>query len=315
MHAGRPEPWRPPQAARQSPEFGKLQSFHPKVAVSTHLAQDLLNVEGSAVHLAKVLMNLVSNAAEAMPQGGSIQIATENEYVDTTRIGHEDIAEGDYVVLTITDNGLGIAPDDLDRVFEPFYTKKKMGHSGTGLGMSVVWGTVKDHKGFIDLESSVGVGTTFRIYLPVTRKTTRDRQAKLAIEDLYGNNESVLVVDDVEAQRKIATSILKQLGYAVSAVASGEEALVYLKENQVDLLVLDMIMAPGIDGLETYRRALEIAPAQKAIITSGYSETDAVKQAQAIGAGSYIKKPYTVEKIGLALKMELGRGPASNTSA
>lgn len=291
----------------KSAELTKLKSLHPEVNISTNFAQDLLNIEGSAVHLAKVIMNLVSNAAEAMPRGGNILITTENEYVDTKLMGQEDITEGDYVVLTITDNGLGIAQDDLDRVFEPFYTKKKMGLSGTGLGMSVVWGTVKDHNGYIDLESSIGVGTTFKIYLPVTRKTFQADKAHLAIEDLFGNNESILVVDDVEAQRKIATSILNQLGYAVSSVASGEEAVLYLKNNSVDLLVLDMIMPPGINGLETYRQALETAPSQKAIITSGYSETESVKQAQALGAGQHIKKPYTVEKIGLAVKEELAR--------
>jgi CheY-like chemotaxis protein len=203
---------------------------------------------------------------------------------------------------------LGIAPDDLDRIFEPFYTKKKMGHSGTGLGMSVVWGSVKDHHGFIDLNSSIGIGTTFKIYFPVTRKAIQDNGETLGIEDLYGNHETVLVVDDVEAQRKIATSILRQLGYAVRSVASGEEALDYLEGNSVDLLVLDMIMAPGIDGLETYRRALRISPGQRAIITSGFSETESVRQAQALGAGPYIKKPYTIEKIGIAVKKELGKG-------
>ena len=299
----------------KSPEFRKLQSLHPKVEISTELAHDLLNIEGSAVHLSKVIMNLVSNAAEAMPQGGNIEIATQNQYVDTKISGHEDIVEGDYVVLTINDEGLGIAPEDIDRIFEPFYTKKKMGQSGTGLGMSVVWGTVKDHGGFIDLKSSLGEGTTFKIYFPVTRKTIQDGEEILNIEDLYGNNESILVVDDVEAQRRIATSILTQLGYAVNSAASGEEALLHLKDHPADLLVLDMIMAPGIDGLETYRRALKISPNQKAIITSGFSETDSVSQAQTLGAGQYVKKPYTIEKIGMAVRIELAKDQNSKASA
>ena len=299
----------------KSPEFRKLKSFHPKVQIATRLSQDLLNIEGSSVHLSKMLMNLVSNAAEAMPRGGSIQIATENKYVDTKISGHEDIAEGDYVVLTVSDNGLGIGPGDIDRIFEPFYTKKKMGLSGTGLGMSVVWGTVKDHSGFIDLTSALGVGTTFKIYFPVTRKTLQENSDKINLEDLYGAGETILVVDDVAAQREIATSILTQLGYAVSSVASGEEALVYLKDHSVDLLVLDMIMAPGMNGLETYRKALEISPNQKAIITSGYAETDSVAQAQALGAGPYVKKPYTIEKIGLAVKTELEKAGNSKETA
>ncbi len=288
-----------------SPEYQKLKTYHPDVREILNLAPDLLNIEGSAVHLSKTIMNLISNAAEAMPNGGTIHISTENRYVDTQIEGHEDILEGDYVVLTITDEGLGIEPVDLDHIFEPFYTKKKMGYSGTGLGMSVVWGTVKDHKGFIDFKSAIGSGTTFDIFIPVTRKELQDKNDSLDIERLHGNNETILVVDDVEAQRIIATSILTELNYSVSSVASGEEALEYLKDYPVDLLVLDMIMAPGINGLETYRRALEIRPNQKAIITSGFSETDFVRQAQALGARLYVKKPYTIEKIGAAIKKEL----------
>ncbi len=290
-----------------SPEFNKLKSYHPDVNVTVNLAADLLHIEGSAVHLSKVIMNLVSNAAEAMPDGGNIHMLTENRYVDTKIEGHEDIFEGDYVVLTIIDEGLGIEPDDLDRIFEPFFTKKKMGHSGTGLGMSVVWGTVKDHKGFIDLKSTIGSGTTFNIYFPATRKTVQKNNEVFNIKELYGNKESILVVDDVDVQRTIAASILTQLGYTVSSVASGEEALEYLKDNSADLLVLDMIMAPGINGLETYRRTLELKPGQKAIITSGYSETHFVRQARALGAGRYVKKPYTIDKIGMAVKEELSR--------
>ena len=290
-----------------SPEYKKLKSYHPDVAETTCLAPNILNIEGSAVHLSKTIMNLVSNAAEAMPNGGIINIATENRYIDTPIEGHEDIAEGDYVVLTISDEGLGIEPEDLDHIFEPFYTKKKMGYSGTGLGMSVVWGTVKDHKGFIDIKSSVGEGTTFEIFFPVTRKELHANDETLKIEQLYGNNETILVVDDVETQRIVATSILTQLRYSVTSAANGEEALKYLKDNSVDLLVLDMIMAPGINGLETYRRALELRPGQKAIIASGFSETELVKQAQALGAGRYVKKPYTIEKIGKAVKEELSK--------
>jgi signal transduction histidine kinase len=133
-----------------SPEYIKMNSYHPDVVIVANLSDDLLNINGSAVHLSKSVMNLVSNAVEAMSGGGEIHLATENRYVDKRIRAHEDIIEGDYVVLTVSDEGLGIEPEDLDRIYEPFYTKKKMGHSGTGLGMSVVWGTVKDHNGFID---------------------------------------------------------------------------------------------------------------------------------------------------------------------
>jgi CheY-like chemotaxis protein len=127
------------------------------------------------------------------------------------------------------------------------------------------------------------------------------------MEQYTGNGESILVVDDVEEQREIASRILKKLGYSVTSVSSGEEAVAYMKENSADLLVLDMIMDPGIDGLETYRQILKIYPEQKAVIASGFSETKRVKEAQRLGAGKYITKPYTMEKIGIAVKGELGK--------
>ena len=120
-----------------------------------------------------------------------------------------------------------------------------------------------------------------------------------------GKKETILIVDDVKEQREIASRILRTLGYLVTCVSSGEEAVGYMKDNSADLLVLDMIMDPGIDGLETYKRILKIHPGQKAVITSGFSETERVKEAQRLGAAKYIKKPYTMEKIGIAVKKEL----------
>jgi len=122
-----------------------------------------------------------------------------------------------------------------------------------------------------------------------------------------GNGEYILVIDDVEEQREIASGMLKKLGYSVSLVSSGEEAVEFMKDHSADLLVLDMIMAPGIDGLETYKRIHKLHPGQKAIVASGFSETDRVRETQTLGAGPYLKKPYTLEKIGLAVKTELGK--------
>jgi two-component system cell cycle sensor histidine kinase/response regulator CckA len=250
-------------------------------------------------------MNLITNAVESMPYGGMILIRTQNQYIDRPITGYDDVEEGDYAVLNVSDTGLGISPDSLPRIFEPFYTKKVMGRSGTGLGLAVVWGTVKDHKGYIDIQSTEGKGTTLTLYFPVTREGLARSRTQSPIEDYMGQGESILVVDDVKGQREIASGILKKIGYSVTAVSSGEEAIAYMKENSADLLVLDMIMAPGIDGLETYKRILEHHPGQKAIIASGFSETERVKETQKYGAGEYIKKPYTIEKIGLAVKSEL----------
>jgi len=289
----------------KSPEHEKLKSLHTEIQAETELETDLLNIIGSPIHLSKTIMNLITNAAESMPYGGMILIRTENQYIDRPITGYDDVEEGDYAVLSVSDTGLGISPDSLPRIFEPFYTNKVMGRSGTGLGLAVVWGTVKDHKGYIDIRSTEGKGTTLTLYFPVTGEGVARDKTQSSIEDYMGKGESILVVDDVKGQRKIASDILKKIGYFVTSVSSGEEAVAYMKENSADLLVLDMIMAPGIDGFETYKRILEHHPGQKAIIASGFSETERVKETQKLGAGEYIKKPYTIEKIGFAVKSEL----------
>ena len=291
----------------KSPECSKLKSFHPLVAIATRLDDHLLNIMGSPVHLAKTIMNLVSNAAEAMPDGGTLRIATRNTYVDQPIKGYDQVAEGDYAVVEVSDAGVGIPAGDLKLIFEPFFTKKKMGRSGTGLGMAVVWGAVKDHKGYIDVHSVEGRGTTLTLYFPVTRKEKAAIENGRPLERLRGRGETVLVVDDVQQQREIASAILTQLGYTVRTAASGEEAVDDMKDQCADLLVLDMIMESGIDGLETYRRILCHRPGQRAIITSGYSETERVSDAQRLGAGQYLKKPYTIENLGMAVKEELRR--------
>jgi CheY-like chemotaxis protein len=182
-----------------------------------------------------------------------------------------------------------------------------MGRSGTGLGLAVVWGTVKDHHGYINVESEEGKGSTFTLYFPVTREAITAEHVAVPISEYMGSGESILVVDDVKEQRDLAAGMLSKLNYNVSSVSSGEEALLYLKEHTIDLMLLDMIMDPGMDGLDTYRSVLKIRPKQKAIIVSGFSETDRVKTARDLGAGAYVRKPYIKEKLGLAVRKELDR--------
>jgi PAS domain S-box-containing protein len=291
----------------KSPEFENLMMDHPNVHIKTNFETDLLNILGSPVHLLKTIMNLVTNAAEAIPEHGEIILSTKNRYIDKSLSGFDKIKEGDYVILSVRDTGIGIPSEDLERIFEPFYTKKVMGKSGTGLGMAVVWGTVKDHKGYIDVKSAGGKGTEFTLYFPVIRQELTHDKPFLSIEDIMAKGESVLVVDDVEDQRKIASEMLTKLGYSVVSVSSGEEAVDYMRHHTADLLVLDMIMDPGIDGLDTYKKILEIHPDQKAIIASGYSETERVKEAQRLGATSYVKKPYLLDKIGHVVRDELDK--------
>jgi PAS domain S-box-containing protein len=290
-----------------TPEHGKLSFYHPNVHFDFSLEESLPNILGSPVHLSKTVMNLISNAAEAMTDGGTVFISTRHRYIHGPLKGYDEVREGDYVSLTVSDTGVGIASEDMERIFEPFYTKKTMGRSGTGLGMAVVWETVKDHKGYIDVESTVGKGTTFTLNFPITQKESTKSKSIISIEDYRGRGENILVVDDVEEQRELISYMLHKLGYSVTTTSSGEEAVNYMKENSADLLILDMIMDPGIDGLETYRRILQTHPRQKAIIASGFSATERVRETQKLGAGNYLKKPFLMEEISRAVRSELDR--------
>jgi len=291
----------------RTPEFEMLKTTHPGVTFDVKMEENLLNLKGSPLHLGKTVMNLVSNAVEAMADDGRIIVSTRNRYLDTPIQGYDHMEEGDYVVLTVSDNGKGISKDDIDKIFEPFYTKKVMGRSGTGLGLAVVWGTVKDHRGYIDVKSDEGKGSIFTLYFPVTRDEMLKSPGKAPFDKYKGRGETILVIDDVEEQRDLAQRMLTRMGYHVETVGSGEEAIEYLKTHQVELLILDMIMGAGMDGYETYRKINEMNPKQKAIIVSGFSETDRVKKAQALGAGTYVPKPYIMEQIGLAIRKELDR--------
>ena len=249
-------------------------------------------------------MNLITNASEAIEGSGTVTISTTNQYVDEPLKGYEEVRIGEYAVLTVSDDGSGISPRDLERIFEPFYTKKVMGRSGTGLGLAVVWNTVQDHKGYINVKSSEK-GTVFELYFPVTREQVTAEGKEIPQEHYLGHGKRILVVDDEERQREIASGMLTQLGYNAESVSSGEDAIEYVKEHPVDLIVLDMVMPKGINGLQTYEEIIKIRPGQKAIIASGYAKTKEVDAAQELGAGKYIKKPYILEKIGLAVKEEL----------
>lgn len=295
-----------------SPEQEKLAHYHPNVRFKTRLAPDLSRISGSPVHLAKTVMNLVSNASEAIIEGGTVTLETGNRHIATAVAGYEIIEPGQYAVLSVADTGQGISAKSLERIFEPFFTKKVMGRSGTGLGLAVVWGTVKDNRGYVDVSSVPGRGTRFDLYFPVTLELDAPEH-KDSLADHMGHGEHVLVVDDVAEQRIIAGGMLEKLGYRAEAVAGGEEAVAWMRGKRSDLLMLDMIMAPGIDGLETYRRILKDHPGQKAIIASGYSETRGVAAVLELGAAGYLKKPYTLFELAKAVKNALtatGRPPS-----
>jgi CheY-like chemotaxis protein len=179
-----------------------------------------------------------------------------------------------------------------------------MGRSGTGLGLTIVWNTVQDHDGYINVRSGEE-GTIFELYFPITRDDVTAEEKEIPLENYIGRGERIIVVDDEENQREIACRLLTKLGYSSEAISSGEEAIEYLKEHSADLIVLDMIMPKGINGRETYEEIIKLCPNQKAIIASGFSESEDVKATQKLGAGQYVKKPYTLQKMGIAIKREL----------
>jgi PAS domain S-box-containing protein len=291
----------------EEPELAAMQALHPNVDIKTVLSPDLLNISGSPVHLTKTVMNLITNAAEAIRDHGVICVSTQNVHLDRPVKGYDSFTEGDYAVLSVSDTGEGIPAENLPHIFEPFYTKKVMGRSGTGLGLAVVWGTLKDHNGYIDVKSQPGQGTVFSLYFPVVREELTAGPEFTDRLSYLGKSETILVVDDVPEQRELATRLLGKLNYLPASVGSGEEAVEFIKKSRAALVVLDMIMDPGIDGLETYRRILEVRPGQKAIIVSGFAETERVSEAQRLGAGAYVKKPYLTETLGTAVRQELDR--------
>jgi two-component system, cell cycle sensor histidine kinase and response regulator CckA len=294
----------------RSREFRKLKEDHPGVGFEVRKQPNLLNIAGSPIHISKIIMNLMLNAAEAIPETGKILIYTDNIYLDTVVSGYDTVAEGDYVVFRVSDDGVGIPEADLKHIFEPFYTRKKMGRSGSGLGMAVVWGAVKDHRGYIDIRSRESEGTTVWIYFPATREEIAETDPDFDLEAFAGCGETILVVDDVPSQRDVARSILQKLRYRTAEAPSGEEAVRFLQTRSVDLVLLDMVMDPGMDGLETYARMIAMHPGQKAIIASGFSETDRIKKAQKLGVNAYLKKPYTIDRLARTLKQVL-RSPES----
>lgn len=297
----------------ESPECRAICDNHPNIHIEAQLGSDLFPVSGSAVHLEKMVINLISNAAESMAQGGGILVGLGRERLGGTLPGYSSVKSGDYVKLTVTDQGTGISREDLKHIFEPFFTKKKMGRSGTGLGMTVIWDTVNHHDGYIEVDSQQDQGTAITVYLPESDQHVPKAESAVAAEDLTGQGERILIVDDVAEQREIASAIFHNLGYMVDAVPSGESALAYLKEQPVDLLLLDMIMEPGIDGLDTFKRVLSIYPEQKAVIASGYTKNDRVRSALELGA-SFVHKPYCLEEIARAVKTALNGNHQSNTA-
>jgi two-component system cell cycle sensor histidine kinase/response regulator CckA len=263
------------------------------IDIELHLGSDLNIIHADAGQIEQVMMNLGINARDAMPNGGKLTIETENVALDEDYCRtHLEVAPGNYVMLSISDNGTGMDKGTLEHIFEPFYTTKGPG-KGTGLGLAMVYGIVKSHGGNIMCYSEPGEGSIFRVYFPVIEENRVIGPDQQEIAEIRGGTETILLVDDEDSIRELGEEMLQRFGYTVFAAADGETALeIYRKKREhIALIILDLIM-PGMGGQKCLEEILKIDAAQRVVIASGYSPNGSTRESLNRGAKGYIKKPY-----------------------
>jgi len=284
-----------------SETFGRTRR---EITVHRELANELYSIEADQGQIEQILYNLYVNAADAMPGGGEL-------FLETSNVNHEDIKSeqydpkpGPYVRLTVRDTGIGMDETIKERIFEPFFTTKETGQ-GTGLGLASVYGILKSHDGYIEVESNQGSGCTFNIYLPASEKRPLDLPATTT--HIIKGSGTILLVDDEEMVLDVSVKMLKKMGYTALAVQSGKEAVDVFKENKdkIDLVILDMIM-PDIGGGEVYDRIKAINPGVKVLLSSGYSIGGQATEIMKRGCDGFIQKPFKANELAGKLKEILG---------
>ncbi len=286
------------------------ETFPRNVVLETHLPDDLWQVQGDATQLQQVVMNLCVNARDAMPEGGRLTLSAENLVLDKRQARrHLEARPGAYVRLTVTDTGAGIPPEVLDKVFEPFFTTKPVG-KGTGLGLSTVYSILKSHDGFAVVQSEVGAGTSFQIFLPVTAKPAEVRSDAPHLQVRAGAGELVLVVDDEAFILEATQATLEDAGYRVLTAASGQDALDVCAAHpgEVAAVITDLVM-PEMSGLATIRALRSAYPHLPIIAASGVADGQA-QEALDAGARRFLSKPFTAEALCAALDEMLARQTA-----
>jgi nitrogen-specific signal transduction histidine kinase/CheY-like chemotaxis protein len=266
-----------------------------EVAIHRELAPDLFAVEADPGQIEQVLWNLFINAADAMPSGGELMLRTANVTHRDMKGKLYDPVPGDYVLLRVTDTGTGIDKEIMGRIFDPFFTTKERGR-GTGLGLASAYGIIKGHRGYIDVASRKGKGTTFKVYLPASEKRVYEVFKHSA--RLVTGTETVLLVDDEEAIRQVGQELLEAMGYHVLLASNGEEAIeLYEKHgDEIDLVLLDIVM-PHMGGGETYERIKEINPDVRVLLLSGYSIDGEATEILERGCNGFIQKPFTMKEL------------------
>ena len=273
-----------------------------RIQIVAELDPDIACVRVDPGQLEQVVMNLAVNARDAMPGGGRLTIATANRQLDEPPRNGGDATPGRYVQLQVSDTGTGMSADVRAHLFEPFFTTKPQG-KGTGIGLATVYGIVKQSGGFIEIDSEVGRGTTFTICLPATEVPKSDDRAGRGRATVRHGFETILVVEDNDAARKLARTALGRFGYRVLEAASGESALgiVNRQRGGVDLVVTDLVM-PGITGVELSRKLRDVHPEVRILFTSGYSGDSAVDLDAISDVTAFLPKPYTLESLAKAVR-------------
>jgi PAS domain S-box-containing protein len=293
--------YRPVQINREVEQVkAMLERIIPKmVKMELRLDPDLWMVRADPLQLEQALLNLGSNAADAMPDGGTLVLATQNIELDEEYTwNHLDAKPGRYVLLTVTDTGVGMDQATVEHIFEPFFTTKEIG-KGTGLGLASVFGVVKNHNGYIRCYSEVGRGTSFEIHLPALDGESDQRQAICVAREapLLRGTETILVVDDEAPIRDFSTEVLQTFGYRVLSASSGESALqLYEEHPEIKLVIMDLGM-PGMGGKACLRELLDRDPSARVVIASGYSVSDQVKEVLNMGAAGFVAKPFNISDL------------------
>jgi len=295
------------------PDFKIKKQKTPLVKFQIDLAHQISPIIGNKQYLIELINNLVSSACSCIADTGSVRFSTENIKINEAILGFEIIEAGEYVVLRINDSGPVMDEEEINRFFEPFAGKNNSGphQRGGGLETAVAYAIIKRHKGMIDIKSSRDKGTEVVVYFPVCTGSAKPTERTEHI-DLQGN-ETILVVDDDDELRRATTGYLRSINYKVIGARNGHEAVELIQKaaqgqgQAIDLIVLDMIMADDFDGLETYKAILQFNPRQKAIIVSGFTITERIKNAMRLGVGQCLLKPYDSEELAKAVRIELDK--------
>ena len=277
-----------------------------EIRVHQELAESLFGINADQGQIEQVLMNLYVNAADAMPEGGDLFLKTMNITDKDMADKQYDPKPGNYVLLTVRDTGVGMDEKTMERIFDPFFTTKSLAE-GTGLGLASVYGIIKAHGGYIDVDSEEGKGTTFEIYLPASEEKVTEE--KMLTDEIMKGKGTVLLVDDEEIVLDAGEQMLRKLGYEVLLAKSGQEALELYKKNQdrIDLVLLDMVM-PGVGGGKTYDRLKEINPKIKVLLSSGYSIDGQAKEIMKRGCDGFIQKPFNLGQLSQSIRKILDKG-------